>query len=113
MNFTDPRFWLDLAQWLIVLALAGVTWLRKPGEQATAAVKALAEQVERERQALAMKIQALEDHVAHMPTDKEMETLRGDLQSIEAQLEGQRDLLKRVERQTSLIHEHLLNHRAK
>jgi vacuolar-type H+-ATPase subunit E/Vma4 len=113
MNFTDPRFWLDV----VLVIVSGMNliamWLRKPGSDALAAVKAVDERVKVEHQAMTLKVQALEDHVAHMPTDEELATLRGDVHSIKAQLEGQRDLLKRVEHQTQMIHDHLLNNRNK
>lgn len=108
MNFTDPRFWLDLLQWLIVLATAATAWLRKPGEKAATAVADLSQRIDRERTEIVARIGAVEERIAHMPTDEELATLRGDVHSIKAQLEGQRELLHRVERQTALIHEHLL-----
>lgn len=38
MNFTDPRFWLDLLQWAFMGGLAVLMWARKPGESAGNAV---------------------------------------------------------------------------
>jgi hypothetical protein len=109
MNFTDPRFWLDVFLMALTGANSLTLWLRQPGRDAQAATAALAAEVKADAQAIRLKIQALEDHVAHMPTDEELATLRGDVHSIKAQLEGQRELLKRVEHQTTLIHEHLLS----
>jgi hypothetical protein len=109
MNFTDPRFYLDIAVIVVSIINMLFTWLRKPGEDAAKAVKALGDKVELERQALVLKLQTLEERVAHMPTDEEIATLRGDVHTIKAVVEGQRELLNRVERQTNIIHDHLLN----
>ena len=108
MNFTDPRFWLDSLQWSVVLATAATTWLRRPGEKASQAVTQLTERIDRERNEIVARISSVEERIQHMPTDEEMATLRGDVHAIKAKLEGQGELLKRVEHQTTLIHEHLL-----
>lgn len=31
----DPKFWLDLVQWVFMGGLAVIMWARKPGEDAT------------------------------------------------------------------------------
>lgn len=119
MNFSDPRFWLEAAVLLITSINSAVLFVMRPGREAQAAVQALAERLAREREEadakaaadraeLVSRVQHVEDHLQHMPTDEELATLRGDVHSIKAQLEGQRELLKRVEHQTQLIHEHLL-----
>jgi hypothetical protein len=119
LDFSDPRFWLEVIVLIVTVANSFTIWLRQPGKDAKASVTALerkielerrakAETEERERQEVLLKLQHLEDRVAHMPTDEELATLHGEVHSIKAQLEGQRELLKRVEHQTTLIHEHLL-----
>ncbi|WP_310609220.1 hypothetical protein [Limnohabitans sp.] len=34
----EPRFWLDLLQWVLMGCLAALMWARKPGESADKAV---------------------------------------------------------------------------
>lgn len=108
MDFSDPRFWLDLAQWAGIMVLAALSWLREPGQQATAAVKRLAQEHDAERQEIKLRLQQLEERISHMPTDEELAELKGDVSAIKARLEGFSDLLRRVEHQGNLIHEHLL-----
>lgn len=104
----SPGFWLDAIQSIVLVALAFVQWLRKPGEDAGKAIKEHAQLVDEQLGGLRGRLQHVEDRLQHMPTDEELATLRGDVHAIKAQLEGQRELLKRVEHQTTLIHEHLL-----
>lgn len=103
-----PGFILDFVQTLVLFVLAAVQWLRKPGEDAGKAVKEHTQAVDEQLSGLRGRLQHVEDRLQHMPTDEELATLRGDVHAIKAQLEGQRELLKRVEHQTTLIHEHLL-----
>jgi hypothetical protein len=41
----DPRFWLDLVQWVFMGGLAVLMWARKPGEQATERMQNLLQQM--------------------------------------------------------------------
>jgi Protein of unknown function (DUF2730) len=108
MNFADPRFWLEIA----VLALTGintaVVWLRRPGEEAKASIQQLGVRIDGELGHLATRLHVVEQRMQHMPTDEELATLRGDVQQVMAVVNGQRDLLKRVEHQQTLILEQLL-----
>lgn len=103
-----PGFVLDVIQSAVLAILALVAWMRKPGEEAGKALKQHAQLVDEQLGGLRGRLQHVEDRLQHMPTDEELATLRGDVHAIKAQLEGQRELLKRVEHQTTLIHEHLL-----
>lgn len=115
----DFRFGLEIVVLLFTVANSIAIWLRKPGQDAKAAVEALSVRFEEqrkedakalivERQSMQIKIQQLEDHLDHMPTDEELAHLRGNIQEVKAVVEGQRDLLKRVEHQQTLILEQLL-----
>lgn len=108
MNLDDPRFWLDACQTLGLVVLSAVTWLRRPGEQAAQAVAELAKRTDGELAALATRLQAVEERMQHMPTDEELAQLGGDVKEVKAVVEGQRELLKRVEHQQSLILEQLM-----
>lgn len=103
-----PGFILDFVQSAVLVILALVQWLRKPGVDAGQAIKAHAQLVDEQLSGLRGRVQHVEDRIQHMPSDEELATLRGDVHAIKAQLEGQRELLRRVEHQTTLIHEHLL-----
>jgi len=108
MNFNDPRFWLDLVLIIVATINTGVVWLRKPGEEAKQSIKDLGERIDDEMSQQAGRLAAVEQRMQHMPTDEELATLRGDVQQVKAVVEGQRDLLKRVEHQQTLILEQLL-----
>jgi hypothetical protein len=41
MNFSDPRFWLDVVVILFSAANIAITWLRKPGQEAVEGVAKL------------------------------------------------------------------------
>jgi hypothetical protein len=98
MPNVDYPFWFEVLRWAITLLLAGVVWLRKPGEEASLAVSKLA-----------ARLDVFEERVKHMPTDEELAQLRGDVSTIKAEVKGVSDLLVRVEHQNTLIHQHLLN----
>ena len=51
----------------------------------------------------------LEEAVKHMPTDQEVQRIAADVASMKSRLEGQSQLLQRVEMQTNRIHDYLLN----
>lgn len=108
MNFSDYRFWLDVAVIILSGINTAVVWLRRPGEEAKKSIEALDERLDNEMGDLATRLQVVEQRMQHMPTDEELATLRGDVQAVKAVVEGQRDLLKRVEHQQTLILEQLL-----
>jgi hypothetical protein len=107
-DLSSPRLWLDIA----VIVLSGintaVVWLRRPGEEAKRSLQTLGERIDDELGELATRLQVVEQRMQHMPTDEELATLRGDVQQVMAIVNGQRDLLKRVEHQQTLILEQLL-----
>jgi hypothetical protein len=102
MNLSDPRFWLDLLQWFIVLAVAATTWLRKPGEAAVAGLATLRDHVDTQHRAIAGEMSTLRRHVddqhqtvhnnlavlgeriAHMPTSEELAELAGSVKALAA-----------------------------
>jgi hypothetical protein len=73
MNFTDPRFWLDLVQCLCLALL----WLRQPGKDAKESVAAIKGRVD-----------VLEERMEHMPTKEKLAELDGKVQGMKATLES-------------------------
>ena len=71
LDFSDPRFWLDAAQTLVILGL----FLRKPGVDAGAALAALAGRVD-----------VIEAQLKHMPNSDELTELEGTVKAVHAQL---------------------------
>jgi hypothetical protein len=108
MNFSDPRLWLEIAVLVVSGINTAVVWLRRPGEEAKRSINSLGERIDFELVHLSTRVQLVEQRMQHMPTDEELATLRGDVQQVMAVVNGQRDLLKRVEHQQTLILEQLL-----
>ena len=92
MNFTDPRFLLDLAQTLVIVIL----WLRKPGADAAAAVTSM-----RERLGL------VEERIKHMPTSEELAELEGSVRTINERTAGMNEAMNAMRGQLSRIDDFL------
>lgn len=105
MNFSDPRFLLDLAQTLVIVIL----WLRKPGQDAAAAVTALATRMDDELHALATKQTEIEERIRHMPTSTELAELEGTVRAIDARTEGMSDRISQMGTTLNRIESYLLN----
>ncbi len=128
MNFTDPRFWLDLLQWCIVLAVAAATWLRKPGEAAIQGVATLRDHVDAQHKSVSSDMHALRRHVddqhqtihsnlailgeriAHMPTSEELAELAGNVKALAATQEALAQGQTAMSRSLARIEDHLLKH---
>ena len=100
MNFSDPRFWLDLLQWLVMGVIAVVLWTRKPGEHAMTEVNGLA-----------ARLAVVEERMTHMPTSEELAEMGGAVKTIEARAEAQGQQLNRITNQLDRIEKYLLNNR--
>lgn len=112
MNGTDMKFWLDLAQWLVTIGLAVSVWLRKPGEDAGAAVKALKESVDEELSTVNTRLATLDERVRHMPTSDELAELEGTVKAVSAQIDGLREGVKTMRIQLNRIEEYIMNAKA-
>ncbi|MBI5334728.1 MAG: DUF2730 family protein [Burkholderiales bacterium] len=108
LDFSDPRFWLDLAKWLIALAAVVAVWMRRPGEDAAKAVSQLEEEVTRTQHAMATRLTQIEERIAHMPTDDELERLIGTVKAIEARLTGLDSGQNTMRHQLNRIEDYLL-----
>ena len=122
MNDIDIKWWWDMAQ-SVGIVLIGVTgWLRKPGEDAGAAVSKLREELTREVRALGERMSGevsdlrtehgrLGARVDYTPRRDEVTEVAGDVKAIKAELKGlvntqsaQSITLSRIE--SFLLHEH-------
>jgi hypothetical protein len=80
----DPKFWLDLVQWVFMGILAVLMWARKPGEDATQKISHALVELARVQERLAQHessilrvMETQERRVERMETFF-METFRGD-----------------------------------
>lgn len=106
----------DIAHWVAIIALGVWGYLRtkdKDNAQAVAAVsRKLDDFIETTRvcnEDQNTQLALLREKVSHMPTEQDVAHLSNDLATVKAQINGMASLLTRVEHQTNLIHDHLLN----
>lgn len=122
MNFSDPRFWLDVVVLFAAVINTAVTWLRKPGQEAIDRVTALQAHVDEKHrgvlgdvstlrndvderhQETAMQLAVLSERMEHMPTNEELAQLAG---SVRVMSEAQ----ERMSMQLSRIETYLLNNK--
>lgn len=108
LTFTDPRFWLDAAQWLVAGVLATLLWLRRPGQTAQTELRKLSSDIKSSHAALAQRVSMLEHQVAAAPTRVEIARLEGDVKLIQAQMEGQNEQLLAIQRSVTRVEDFLL-----
>ena len=118
VDYKAAAFYLDVLQWLSIGVVAVWGYLRTKDNDNVKSVAAVAKQlgdfIESSRSAnedLHTRLTTLQEQVRNMPTDQEVAHLSNDVSAIKAQINGVTNLLARVEHQTNLIHDHLLNKR--
>lgn len=118
VDYKAAAFYLDVLQWLSIGVVAVWGYLRTKDNDNVKSVAAVARQlgdfIESSRSAnedLHTRLTTLQEQVRNMPTDQEVTHLSNDVSAIKAQISGVTNLLARVEHQTNLIHDHLLNKR--
>ena len=118
VDYKAAAFYLDVLQWLSIGVVAVWGYLRTKDNDNVKSVAAVAKQlgdfIASSRSAnedLHTRLTTLQEQVRNMPTDQEVTHLSNDVSAIKAQISGVTNLLARVEHQTNLIHDHLLNKR--
>lgn len=118
LDYNAAKFWLDVAQWLFIGGLAVWAYLRGKDSDNKQAIKAVADELAEfiAQSRLANddqnhRLTTLQEKVSHLPTEQDLTHLSNDMSSVKAQINGMASLLSRVEHQTNLIHDHLLNNK--
>lgn len=118
LDYNAAKFWLDVAQWLFIGGLAVWAYLRGKDSDNKQAIKAVADELAEfiAQSRLANddqnhRLTTLQEKVSHLPTEQDLMHLSNDMASVKAQINGMASLLSRVEHQTNLIHDHLLNNK--
>lgn len=118
INLTAVYIWLFVAQWVFNLGLGAWLYFRKADTDNTQAVKAVAQDLAdfihasaKANEGQNVRLTKLETSMKHLPTDEEITAMREGIAATKARVDGMADAMKRVERQTNLIHEHLLRTR--
>lgn len=117
-DYESAKLWLEILRWLAIIALGVWGYLRTKDNDNASAVKHVADEL-----ALFIKVSGdanveqnnrltiMEETVKHLPTHKEQSDLREEVATLTSDVSGMKRLLERVEHQTNLIHDHLLNKR--
>lgn len=118
LDYKEMGFWLDVAQWLSIGAVAVWGYLRGKDDDNATAIKAVNKSVVELRAVVEageaeqnLRLATIEERMRHIPNAEELARIEGDVSEVRTKVEGTLELLKRVEHQTNLIHQHLLNGR--
>lgn len=116
IDYSAAKFWLDVAHWVFLIGLGVWTYLRTKDSDNANAVKAVAVELAEfikasnlANQEQNQRLTIMEETVKHLPTAREQSELREEVAGLAASLDGMGTLLKRLEHQTQLIHNHLLS----
>lgn len=119
-DYNAGKFWLDVAQWVFIGALAVWAYLRGKDSDNKQAIKMVADELAEFIAASRLanedqnnRLTTLQEKVSHLPTEQDLTRLSNDMSSVKAQINGMAGLLSRVEHQTNLIHDHLLNNHSR
>lgn len=109
MTPEDIKTWtlIGLALWNSGLTL--VVWLRKPGEEAGAAVERLRQDAANELSQVNTRLTAVETEIRHMPTSEELAELEGTVKQINERTAAQSEQIKGVAAAVQRIEHYLLN----
>lgn len=118
LDYTAAKFWLDISHWVALIALGVWGYLRTKDNDNAKAVKKVADELAQFIKASSQanqeqndRLTVMEETVRHLPTEKDQSALRSEVASLTSDVSGMKQLLERVEHQTNLIHDHLLNKR--
>ncbi len=104
----DPKTLSDWLQWLFMGALGLFSWLRRPGEAASAAVAQLGERLNRDHNELVNRVVTLEEQVRHMPTSADLAKLEGTVQSLAVDTSAIKESMQITRVQLNRIEAYLL-----
>lgn len=100
---------LFLLQWLFNLVIAAWVYFSKADNKNAKATEEVGKKLDTFIAKSNERMASLETTVQHLPTDEEIASLREDVASTKAKVEGIDDLVRRIEHQQNLIYQHLLN----
>jgi Protein of unknown function (DUF2730) len=100
---------LTLALWALnfiwMVGLTVVNFARRPGEDATRAAATASEKIDK----LGGRVQGLEAHLEHMPSNDDLTKLDGAVREIRATLAALQESVSSLRATTVLIDQHLRN----
>lgn len=117
-DYRAAGFWFGVLQWVSQAAVVVWVYLRTKDTDNQRAVARVENELAsfvraagQANEAQNTRLTMLEVKVEHMPTNEEISALAGEVNTVKMQVNSVASLLARVEHQTTLIHEHLLNNK--
>lgn len=92
--------------WLVLISV--LTWLRKPGEAAVAALDALNTKVDNANNEHRNRLMKIETDLKHMPNSDELTELEGNVKAINERTEGLIEAISTVRSTLARIETYLL-----
>lgn len=100
VNWDAAKFWLDVAQWVVVLTVAIKVWVRNGQNLNKAAIETLNDELS----SLDKRVLAFEKHLELAPTHEDISEVREEISGIKANLQQNTYMLQRV-------HDYLMNNK--
>ena len=98
MNWDAGKFWLDLAQWVVLIIVAVAGWVRTGSNKNSEVISSIDTRVDE----LDKRIISAEERLNHAPTHEDIAKLQAQYSALESKLDG-------VAHQVNRIADHLLN----
>lgn len=119
INWPVVAVWLFVLQWVFNAGIAAWVYFRNADTSNTKEIHTVATDLgnfitasRNANETQNVRLSKLETTMKHMPNDEEISRLREAVADTKARVEGMAEGMRRVERQTNLIHDHLLRTRA-
>ncbi len=98
VNWDAAKFWLDVAQWVVLIVVVAAGWIRTGSGKNSEVIKVLDERLDE----LDKRVISTEERLNHAPTHEDIAQLREQSSALESKLDG-------VAHQVNRIADHLLN----
>lgn len=98
INWDAAKFWLDVGQWVVTIAIGIAVWIRTGRNQNRNAIDALDQQ----QDALERRVLTVENHLKHAPTHEDITKVREEIAGMQSALNTNTSMVQRV-------HDYLLN----
>lgn len=100
MNLNDLNFSFSAMQWLVTAAIGVYSWFMS---RQAASMKELLE--------LRLRITALEEHIRHIPDQKLVNDLHGDMKGMRAEMIGIREVMQPLIKSLDRVNDYLLRNK--
>lgn len=104
-SYDEAKFWIDAFNLVLVILLWIFTWWINRSKAASAEVR----KAEKQRAALAGRMDLIEERIQHLPDDRDIERIHERIDDVSNQLSDMAGSMRASNRQLELINEHLIN----